>query len=98
MGLGFTVGLTCIGIVREFIGTGKIFGIQILLADAGATELFILPAGAFLVLAILSCRYEQTEEQHRKARRLPSHRDAVQTVHHAADAAAESVCPNREEE
>lgn len=26
MGLGFTVGLTCIGIVRELIGAGQIFG------------------------------------------------------------------------
>ena len=30
MGLGFTFGLTCIAIVREFIGTGAIFGVQIL--------------------------------------------------------------------
>ena len=61
MGLGFTVGLTCIAIVREFIGTGAIFGVQILpLADAAAGKggyvpvtIFILPAGAFLVLAFL---------------------------------------------
>ena len=65
MGLGFTFGLTCIAIVREFIGTGAIFGVQILpLADAAAGKggyvpvtIFILPAGAFLVLAflVLSC-------------------------------------------
>ena len=30
MGLGFTVGLTCIGIVRELLGSGKIFNVQIL--------------------------------------------------------------------
>ena len=30
MGLGFTVGLTSIGIVRELIGSGKIFNMQIL--------------------------------------------------------------------
>ena len=61
MGLGFTFGLTCIAIVREFIGTGAIFGVQILpLADAAAgiggyapETIFILPAGAFLVLAFL---------------------------------------------
>ena len=61
MGLGFTFGLTCIAIVREFIGTGAIFGVQILpLADAAAGKggyvpvtIFILPAGAFLVLAFL---------------------------------------------
>ena len=61
MGLGFTFGLTCIAIVREFIGTGAIFGVQILpLADAAAGKggyvpvtIFILPAGAFLVLAFV---------------------------------------------
>ena len=61
MGLGFTFGLTCIAIVREFIGTGAIFDVQILpLADAAAGKggyvpvtIFILPAGAFLVLAFL---------------------------------------------
>ena len=61
MGLGFTFGLTCIAIVREFIGTGAIFGVQILpLAYAAAGKggyvpvtIFILPAGAFLVLAFL---------------------------------------------
>lgn len=59
MGLGFTFGLTCIGIVRELIGTGAIFGQQILpLADAAAGKggyvpvtIFILPPGAFLVLS-----------------------------------------------
>ena len=59
MGLGFTCGLTAIGIVREIIGSGKIFGAQILpLADAQAGKagytpitIFILAPGAFLVLA-----------------------------------------------
>ena len=37
MGLGFTVGLTCIGIVRELIGAGQIFGKQIIpIADEAA--------------------------------------------------------------
>lgn len=59
MGLGFTVGLTCIGIVREIIGSGKIFDYQLLpLADEAAGKagyvpvtIFILAPGAFLVLA-----------------------------------------------
>lgn len=62
MGLGFTVGLTAIGLVRELIGSGKIFGYQLLpLADAAAGQagyvpvtIFILAPGAFLVLAGLT--------------------------------------------
>ncbi len=61
-GLGFTVGLTAIGIVREVIGAGQIFGAQILpLADEAAGKggyvpvtIFILAPGAFLVLAGLT--------------------------------------------
>ena len=59
MGLGFTVGLTCIGVVREIIGAGQAFGYQLLpLADEEAGKagyvpvtIFILAPGAFLVLA-----------------------------------------------
>lgn len=61
MGLGFTVGLTCIGLVRELLGAGQIFGAQVLpLADkangvAGFTPItiFVMAPGAFLVLSCL---------------------------------------------
>ena len=36
MGLGFTVGLTSIGIVRELIGSGKIFGMTVFNGGAGS--------------------------------------------------------------
>lgn len=62
MGLGFTVGLTAIGIVREIIGAGQAFGYQLLpIADVAAGKsgyvpvtIFILAPGAFLVLAGLT--------------------------------------------
>lgn len=61
MGLGFTVSLTVIGMIREILGAGQIFGFQILpLADASAGTIgytpiiiFILAPGAFFVLAAL---------------------------------------------
>lgn len=51
MGLGFTIGLTSIGIVREVIGAGQIFGIQIMPAFYEPVTIFILAPGAFFVLA-----------------------------------------------
>ena len=51
MGLGFTVGLTSIGIVREVIGAGQIFGKQIMPASYEPVTIFILAPGAFFVLA-----------------------------------------------
>lgn len=53
MGLGFTVGLTSIGIVRELIGTGTVFGLQVLPESYEGVSIFILAPGAFLVLAFL---------------------------------------------
>lgn len=51
MGLGFTIGLTCIGIVRELIGAGSVFGVQIMPDAYEPVTIFILAPGAFLVLS-----------------------------------------------
>ncbi len=54
MGLGFTVGLTCIGLIREILGAGQIFGVQILSLDwFTPITIFVMAPGAFLVLACL---------------------------------------------
>lgn len=54
MGLGFTLGLTCIGLVRELLGAGQIFGRQILSLEwFTPITIFVMAPGAFLVLAIL---------------------------------------------
>ena len=53
MGLGFTVGLTCIGIARELIGAGQIFGMNVMPDSYEPLTIFILAPGAFFVLACL---------------------------------------------
>ena len=53
MGLGFTIGLTLIGICREILGAGAIFGIEFIPEDFHIT-FFVLAPGAFLVLAFLT--------------------------------------------
>ena len=53
MGLGFTVGLTSIGIVRELLGAGQIFGYQVMPESYEPFTIFILAPGAFFVLACL---------------------------------------------
>ena len=54
MGLGFTIGLTLIGLIREILGAGTIFDMPIL-ADLVYTPIaiFTRAPGAFLVLAFL---------------------------------------------
>lgn len=54
MGLGFTVGLTCIGLVREFIGNGSAFNLSILPSSYEPVSIFIMAPGAFFVLACLT--------------------------------------------
>ena len=66
MGIGFTCAITCIGLIREFIGAGTAFSVQILgkgtvvpgavgsfLSKYQPISIFIQQAGAFFVLAFL---------------------------------------------
>mgnify|MGYP003301705168 FL=1 len=53
MGLGFTVGLGCIGLVREFIGSGTLFDIAVLPEAFPKTLIFVMAPGAFITLACL---------------------------------------------
>ncbi len=52
IGLGFTVSLVVIGAVREFLGSGAVFGFPLYPQTFGPL-LFVLAPGAFLVLAYL---------------------------------------------
>jgi len=51
MGVGFTIGLTSLGVVREVLGNGSVFGYTFLTEDVSPLLLFIMPPGAFLALA-----------------------------------------------
>lgn len=54
MGLGFTLALTVIGLVREVVGEAKILGIPIMRGlDAYTLKSFIMPAGGFLTMGLL---------------------------------------------
>lgn len=50
MGIGFTAALLCMGIIRELLGSGSIFGITVLPIKI---LIFILPPGGFFVFGIL---------------------------------------------
>ena len=51
MGIGFTLGLTLLGSVREILGNGSLFGYGFLGEDANTMLLFIMPPGEVLALA-----------------------------------------------
>jgi len=53
MGLGFTIALGCMGLIREFIGSGTAFGITVLPEAFPRTLLFVMAPGAFFTLAVM---------------------------------------------
>ncbi|MEE0991616.1 MAG: electron transport complex subunit E [Bacteroidales bacterium] len=52
MGLGFTLGLTTLGLIRELLGSGSIFGYKFI-GEADGMLVFVLAPGAFIVLGYL---------------------------------------------
>lgn len=54
MGLGFTLALTIIGAVRELLGAGQVFGINVMPQSYVPCSIFVLAPGAFFVLAALT--------------------------------------------
>lgn len=52
-GIGYTIVLLMISFVRELLGFGSVFGINILGANWTAWTLMIMPPGAFFMLGIL---------------------------------------------
>ena len=53
MGIGFTMSLTVIGLLRELIGAGEIFGFHVMPSGYEPVRIFVMAPGAFFVLACL---------------------------------------------
>ena len=53
MGLGLTLGFVTIGIIREFLGAGSVFGIELLQHPSTHVLIMILSPGAFFTLGIV---------------------------------------------
>lgn len=52
MGLGFTISLTLLGAIREFLGSGKLFNMTVYNENYGML-VFVLAPGAFIALGYL---------------------------------------------
>lgn len=53
MGIGFTLAITLMASIREILGNGTIFGIQLFAEGAKTILLFIMPPGAFITYGFL---------------------------------------------
>ena len=50
MGLGFLIGLLCLGVVREIMGSGSLFGVRIFGESYQEWTIMMLPPGGFFTL------------------------------------------------
>lgn len=53
MGAGFTLAMLVIGIIRELLGSGSIFGLKILGSWYNPALIMILPPGAFILIGYI---------------------------------------------
>ncbi len=63
MGLGFTLGLGILGLVREFIGAGTLFDITVLPEMFPRTLLFVMAPGAFFTLGCLMAAFNHSKNK-----------------------------------
>lgn len=70
-GLGFTVALTIMGIICEFLGKGSLFGFQIMSFKIG---MLATPAGAFLVYGICIAVFVYIIDGIERARRVKANK------------------------
>ena len=62
IGLGFTFALTLLGAVRELLGTGKIFSLNLYPEQFGSL-IFVLAPGAFIVLGYLIAIFNKLQKK-----------------------------------
>jgi electron transport complex protein RnfE len=66
-GIGFTLALTIMGIICEFIGSGSLFGAKIMSFNIA---IFSKPAGAFIVYGLCIALFTYIIEKFTRAQRV----------------------------
>jgi electron transport complex protein RnfE len=78
MGVGFTIGLLALGVVREILGAGTLFGISLFGASFQPWVVMVLPPGGFFVLGTWLLVFAAWER--RKQRKLAEQTEVAQHV------------------
>ena len=63
MGIGFTFALLCLGVVREVLGAGSLFGIDLFGPRFEPWVVMVLPAGGFIVLGAWLLLFEWLKQR-----------------------------------
>ena len=83
MGLGFTLGLTALGSMREILGAGTWFDMPIMGTAFDPALLFILPPGAFLGMGIMVALLNWLDERAARKRGHKPSEEGMVAHHHA---------------
>ncbi|HIU80511.1 MAG TPA: electron transport complex subunit RsxE [Candidatus Coproplasma excrementipullorum] len=76
-GIGFTMALTVMGIICEFLGKGSIFGLQIMDFSIGV---FGTPAGAFIIFGLSICAFTAVIDSFQRAKRVKANKIARENL------------------
>jgi electron transport complex protein RnfE len=68
MGVGFSLALLCLGVVRELLGSGSLFGVPVLPASFQPWVVMILPSGGFFTLAGWLLLFSWLEQRRERTR------------------------------
>jgi electron transport complex protein RnfE len=83
MGVGFTYALVILGAIREILGSGSIFGAQII-PEGGNILIFVMPPGAFLALGFLIAAVNVITRKYEAWSSARAHRSAPEPTTAAA--------------
>lgn len=62
-GLGFTLGITLLGISREVLGAGSVFGVSLFPASFQPAAIFVEAPGAFILLGLLCAGFRVAQKK-----------------------------------
>ena len=88
MGVGFTIALLCLGGVREIMGSGSFFGVELFHANYQPWVIMVLPSGGFFTLAgwLMVFNYRAAKKRQRDQGAAAA--DSAQPASAAGEAAA----------
>lgn len=78
MGFGFTLGIVALGVFREILGNGSVFGVKTFLTNPAA--IFILPPGAFIGIGVLISLWQYLKKITAVKRTSPCDNCAISAV------------------
>lgn len=70
MGVGFTIAMLCISIVRELFGNGTLLGISMFGPEYQPALILALPPGAFMLIGFMMAGVKMWNESRERARQL----------------------------